>query len=179
MASATASKKRLFLRWSLMAVMMVVAGIMCGYVGYFESLYVMDASRISFVILAIFVLFTVYSGSLAWRAGDAMDVLRSTGDSEYAHSVLRGTLGRAEHVWFGIALCEKLGLLGTLWGFLSVMMTGFQRMSSIDPQALKELLGGISIGVSTALLTTLVGLVCGLLLSVQHHDIVRAIEEVE
>ncbi|MFK7893748.1 MAG: MotA/TolQ/ExbB proton channel family protein [Granulosicoccus sp.] len=69
--------------------------------------------------------------------------------------------------WFFVDLAVRLGLLGTIIGFILI----FSSLTGVDltgGQDLKNLLVAMSGGMGTALLTTLTGLVCASMLSFQY-----------
>lgn len=71
-------------------------------------------------------------------------------------------------LWFTADLMIKLGLLGTVIGFIYMLgsVTGIEQ---IDINNVQKLLVSMSAGMRVALLTTLSGLVAGMLIAVQHQ----------
>ncbi len=71
-------------------------------------------------------------------------------------------------LWFTADLMIKLGLLGTVIGFIYMLgsVTGIEQ---IDINNVQKLLVSMSAGMRVALLTTLSGLVAGILIAVQHQ----------
>lgn len=70
--------------------------------------------------------------------------------------------------WFIADLMIRLGLLGTVIGFI-FMLGSIATVTSVDLQALQQLLGTMSEGMRIALYTTLSGLSAGILLSFQYQ----------
>lgn len=70
--------------------------------------------------------------------------------------------------WFIADLMIRLGLLGTVIGFI-FMLGSISTISSVDIQALQQLLSTMSGGMRVALYTTLAGLSTGMLLSFQYQ----------
>jgi hypothetical protein len=70
------------------------------------------------------------------------------------------------HGWFACDAVLKLGLLGTIIGFI-LMLAPIAAMQSFEPASLQAALGQMSGGMAVALYTTLTGLVSNLLLRVQ------------
>ena len=70
--------------------------------------------------------------------------------------------------WFIADLLVRLGLLGTVIGFI-LMLGSLSTVSSIDLQALQQLLTRMTEGMQIALYTTLSGLTAGILLSFQYQ----------
>jgi len=65
-------------------------------------------------------------------------------------------------------LLYKLGMLGTVIGFV-VMLGSMEGMQKFDVETLREALQQMTAGMAIALLTTIAGLVCGILLRIQYN----------
>lgn len=70
--------------------------------------------------------------------------------------------------WFIADLMVRLGLLGTVIGFI-FMLGSISSVTTVDLQALQQLLSNMSEGMRVALYTTLSGLTAGILLSFQYQ----------
>ena len=70
--------------------------------------------------------------------------------------------------WFIADLMVRLGLLGTVIGFI-FMLGSISTITTVDLQALQQLLSNMSEGMRVALYTTLSGLTAGILLSFQYQ----------
>ena len=70
--------------------------------------------------------------------------------------------------WFVADAMLKLGLLGTVIGFI-LMLSSIQSIDSFDVDTLKNALSAMSGGMGVALFTTLFGLVGGILLKLQYY----------
>ena len=70
--------------------------------------------------------------------------------------------------WFVADAMLKLGLLGTVIGFI-LMLSSIQSIDSFDVETLKNALSAMSGGMGVALFTTLFGLVGGILLKLQYY----------
>ncbi|MCB1773668.1 MAG: MotA/TolQ/ExbB proton channel family protein [Gammaproteobacteria bacterium] len=89
---------------------------------------------------------------------------------------LENTLGRGHETgWFLADLMIRLGLLGTVIGFI-VMLGSVSSVSSIDLPALQQLLTNMSDGMRIALYTTLTGLCAGILLGFQYRLLDNAVD---
>lgn len=75
--------------------------------------------------------------------------------------------------WFLADLMLKLGLLGTVIGFI-FMLGSVTELEQIDVRALQQLLTQMSDGMRIALYTTLTGLIAGVLLGLQYQMLDRA-----
>ena len=82
---------------------------------------------------------------------------------------LENALGRGHETgWFLAELMIRLGLLGTVIGFI-FMLGSMANVDSVDLQALQQLLTNMTAGMRVALYTTLTGLGAGILLSFQYR----------
>ncbi len=66
-------------------------------------------------------------------------------------------------------------MIGTVTGFI-MMLGGFNEISFSDINASKELMRSLGGGMSTALYTTLTGLLCSVLLKIQYFNLSYEIE---
>lgn len=80
--------------------------------------------------------------------------------------------GPHEIGWFLADVVLKLGLLGTIVGFI-LMLGSVAQTSSLDANTMQKVLQQMSIGMGTALYTTLAGLLSSLLLAVQFQLLER------
>lgn len=74
-------------------------------------------------------------------------------------------------VRFGVFVSDalyKLGLLGTVVGFI-LMLVSMRDLGEFDVETMREALQNMTAGMAVALLTTITGLSCGLLLRVQFN----------
>lgn len=69
---------------------------------------------------------------------------------------------------YGSDVLYKLGMLGTVIGFIQMLAT-MDGISQFDPETLRNTLQQMTSGMATALLTTIAGLVTGLILRVQFN----------
>ena len=89
---------------------------------------------------------------------------------------LENALGRGHETgWFLADLMIRLGLLGTVIGFI-FMLGSLAQVSSVDIHALQQLLTNMSGGMRIALYTTLTGLGAGILLGFQYRLLDQAVD---
>ena len=89
---------------------------------------------------------------------------------------LENALGRGHETgWFLADLMIRLGLLGTVIGFI-FMLGSVAQVSSVDIHALQQLLTNMSGGMRIALYTTLTGLGAGILLGFQYRLLDQAVD---
>ena len=71
-----------------------------------------------------------------------------------------------ERGWLYSDIVLSLGMIGTVIGFMA-MLSGFDSLDLSDPKAAQAMLIQLGTGMSTALITTAVGLVSSILLKLQ------------
>ena len=164
----------LLLNWALFVTLIAVGAVIVASLGWFGKIYELDLTKISFLILTLFVVSTGWCGFLTWQTSKTMggvDVL------EFKHpDACKYLENQAEHGWFAAGLCEKLGLTGTVFGFIIMLVGAFQGFEAGNEQATRQLLEQLSSGMATAFITTLVGVVCSILLSVQYHNLSNVLD---
>lgn len=77
--------------------------------------------------------------------------------------------------WFASDLMIKLGLLGTVIGFV-MMLASVVNVRDFDVSSMQSVLQKMSNGMGTALYTTVAGLICSMLATVQYHMLDQAAE---
>ena len=135
------------LRWWLIFCMSVLAGGVAVYFDLHVDLYEGDQTKISFLILSIFVLTSAWIG---W----------CTNKSEYQYQNI-------DTGWFIAEACLALGMIGTVTGFLLMLSGAFADIDLANTATIQTALSKMALGMSTALYTTLVGLICSLTLKIQ------------
>ena len=84
--------------------------------------------------------------------------------------------GPQEIGWFVSDMMLKLGLLGTIIGFI-FMLGSVSNIADFDVSSMQKILRHMSNGMGTALYTTLAGLTCSVLSALQYHMIDRHADE--
>lgn len=135
------------LRWWLIFCLSVLAGGIAVYFDLHQNLYDGDQTKISFLILSIFVLTSVWIG---W----------ATKKTEYQ-------IQNIDIGWFISEACLALGMIGTVTGFLLMLSGAFADIDLANTTTIQIALSKMALGMSTALYTTLTGLICSLTLKVQ------------
>jgi len=111
-----------------------------------------DVSHLSFVILGIFALGSIWIGQLTYRARHMSQTFRR-------HLPL---------CWYLAEVQMGLGMIGTLVGFLVLLGQALgQPINTADTAAMTQLIAKMGIGFSTAAVTTLVGLSASLIFKLQ------------
>ncbi len=78
--------------------------------------------------------------------------------------------------WFVSDMLLKLGLLGTIIGFI-LMLSSVGNIVDFDISSMQKILQHMSNGMGTALYTTLLGLVCSILSAMQYHMLDKHVDE--
>jgi hypothetical protein len=115
-----------------------------------SQLYHADVTKLSFLIIIIFMFTSVWIG-------------RKTYDLE-STSVIDDKIDVG---WFIAESCLALGMVGTVTGFLYMLGTAFENIDITDATTLQDALASMAKGMSTALYTTLTGLIASLIIKVQ------------
>ena len=132
------------LRWWLIFYLTILAGGIAIYFDIHKELYKADQTKISFLILTIFILTSIWIGVVTKLQDRTVE------------------LG-----WFIAEACLALGMIGTVTGFLLMLNGAFTQIDLSNPTTIQNSLVNMALGMSTALYTTLTGLVCSLALKIQ------------
>ncbi len=140
-----------FLRWWLMFCLFGIGGVVAQKFGLFSEMWTIDASKLSFVILGIFTTMSSYIGYLTYRKWKGLPIKES----------------QIEFCWFTASKLTTIGMIGTVIGFLMMLGLAFQDLNVEDVASVQTAIKFMALGMSTALVTTLVGLIGGLFLELQ------------
>jgi len=132
--------------------------------GFFQHLYREDTTRIGFFILGLLLLTTLWLGKKVYSFKNNW-----VGGEEAIESVSPG--------WFLAETCLVLGLIGTVTGFILMLGTAFTELDVTNIVSVQGALVKMSLGMSTALYTTLVGLISSLAIKIQLVTIERQLEK--
>jgi len=135
------------LRWWLIVCLSILAGGVAVYFNLHQDLYDGDQTKLSFLILTLFIL---TSGWVGW----------CTKKSEIQ-------IQNIDVGWFVAEACLALGMIGTVTGFLLMLSGAFANIDLANTATIQTALSQMALGMSTALYTTLVGLICSLILKIQ------------
>ena len=150
-----------FLRFWLFLSLFCVAAYTLGQFEIFNQIYEKDVTKLSFVIMGIFVLYTSVIGYSSWKLSDpAGSVLQR----EAKMKIIKDKISLG---WFFSEIMLGLGMLGTVIGFILMLGDSMAELDINDTAKTTEVLGSMALGMSTALYTTAVGLVCSILLKIQ------------
>ncbi|MCH1485916.1 MAG: MotA/TolQ/ExbB proton channel family protein [Alphaproteobacteria bacterium] len=123
-----------------------------------------DKSRLSWLILAIWL-----GMSARW-----LFLLRRI---ESTDAIAEDNMVRwLNHGWFAADSVLKIGLLGTIIGFI-LMLAPIGELTSFDASSLQSALAGMSAGMAVALYTTLTGLIANIILRFQFQFLADAMQK--
>jgi hypothetical protein len=168
--------QRLFWAWAGAAGVALFAAWWLQASGWWRQLIDGDPSGISAAIVVLAVVVTGWCGLRAWRlqaqaAGGSDWRQAHLADRRRSPELALALLAERSHgphetAWWFAAAAIKLGLLGTVVGFI-VMATQIGRVPSYDLAQIQDLLRQMTAGMAIALYTTLVGLIANLWLGLQ------------
>jgi len=132
----------------------------CVYFNLHINLYESDITKISYLIIVIFICTSIWIGNKTYLVDKLQDYDQ-----------------RADVGWFIAESCLALGMVGTVTGFLIMLGTAFSNIDVTNSATLQQALSEMAVGMSTALYTTLIGLVCSLIIKVQLVNLEVALNE--
>ena len=148
------------LKWWLI-VCLTMLGVGVGiYFNMHTNLYNADVTKISFLIIVVFACTSIWIGNKTYLVGIHEDYNQ-----------------RPDVGWFIAEACLALGMVGTVTGFLLMLGTAFANVDVSSPVTLQNALSEMAVGMSTALYTTLIGLICSLIIKVQLVNLEVALNE--
>ena len=129
-----------------------------------------DQTKLSILLLVIFIHMSIWCGYKTWRLSRFLD------RDETEKYLVEKIEGLMESGWFASDLCLSIGMVGTVIGFITVM-SGFATIDVSNMTTVQDMIKGLGAGMSTALYTTLVGLICSALLKIQYFNLSQAIDK--
>ncbi|MBL1142365.1 MAG: hypothetical protein HND53_10075 [Proteobacteria bacterium] len=119
---------------------------------------------------------TDYIGDLYYTNKNTSGSEESSSHSDLIDVYESRLKGPQELGWFVSDMMLKLGLLGTIIGFI-FMLASVANIADFDVSNMQKILQHMSNGMGTALYTTLAGLICSILSALQYHMIDRHVDE--
>ena len=138
------------LKWWLIFCLTILGFGTLYYFNVHSLLYYADVTKLSFLIIIIFMFTSIWIG-------------RKTYDLDTT-SVVDDTIDVG---WFVAESCLALGMVGTVTGFLYMLGTAFENIDITNATTLQDALASMARGMSTALYTTLTGLIASLVIKIQ------------
>ena len=143
---------KLFLKWLLQFLTVCFGLFVCQLYGIFEYLWDADKSKISFMILVLYLLSSCRLGALSFVLS------RRNSSLEDSNVVSNG--------WFMSNFMMALGIFSTVLGF-AMLLGPFAVLNMSSPESMQKLVENIGPSLSVALLPTLCGIASANLLRVQ------------
>lgn len=140
----------IFLKWWLMVTLIVVGISTSIYFNFDTFLFENDLTKLSLVIVSLFVICTSVIGYKIWNS-----------------AIQRKKIYDYQTEWFVSEVLISLGMIGTVIGFIFMLYSVFGNLNITDTVAVQESLGMMASGMGTALLTTLIGLISSVLIKSQ------------
>tara|TARA_B100000959_G_C14728731_1_gene520033 strand:- start:164 stop:625 length:462 start_codon:yes stop_codon:yes gene_type:complete len=148
------------LKWWLIFCLTLLGCVIGTYFDIHNLIYNADVTKLSFLIILIFFSTSIWIGNKTYKLEK---------NDEYSQNTSVG--------WFIAESCLALGMVGTVTGFLLMLGTAFANVDVTNSATLQQALADMAVGMSTALYTTLIGLVCSLIIKVQSVNLEVAINE--
>ena len=164
-------KHTLILKWWLFITMIMVGFIFAGSQGFIYTLWTEDSTKLSFLLLFIFLQMSVWCGYKTWTLSKFID------NKEEDKHIVEKIAHLMEVGWFTSDLCLTIGMVGTVVGFI-MMLSGFATVDTNDIKTVQDLIKTLGTGMSTSLYTTLMGLICSAGLKIQYFNLSQAIDKV-
>lgn len=179
-------KNHLLLKASLMLSLVVFSAYLIVDLGILSLIVESDRSKISLIILSIYIFACVHWFYLSINLDKEISSLENTNRQTLIRSFVdkaseEGSYNQKNNLdllqdelsnrhalgYLAVDILLKLGLTGTVIGFI-LMLLPIGEIKDFDPQILQKLLGTMSGGMAVALYTTLTGLVTSMLLKFQY-----------
>ena len=141
---------RKLLKWWLIFCLTLLGFGTLYYFNMHSQLYYADVTKLSFLIIIIFIFTSVWIGRKTYE----LEITSIVDD-------------KIDVGWFIAESCLALGMVGTVTGFLYMLGTAFENIDITDATTLQDALASMAKGMSTALYTTLAGLIASLIIKVQ------------
>lgn len=143
------NQKQALITWYLIVCIQFLILTLAAVFDLHEEIWNNDQTKLSFLVIAIWFLTTGLIGF--WHKLSVASEIRIS----------------AKVGWYLAETCLALGMIGTVAGFLLMLGTAFDNIDIANTQSLQTALSSMALGMSTALYTTLVGLVVSIFLKSQ------------
>lgn len=151
------------LRWWALICALIGGAAIANSFDLFQTLWVDDLSKLSFLTLSLFSLLSVFVGVLTYR----IHIKKKLQNVKY----LPGC-------WFAAELLMGMGMMGTLLGFIMMFQQNVAHIDFSNVDTAKTILAQLTKGTTTAVVTTFVGLLTSLLLKAQLINLEINLEEI-
>tara|TARA_X000000950_G_scaffold107752_1_gene135764 strand:+ start:515 stop:1081 length:567 start_codon:yes stop_codon:yes gene_type:complete len=160
-------KHNIFLKWWWFFTLITALTVVLVGFSVHEDLWLKDKTKLSFFILFIFYAMTLHCGYESWKLSQL-----ANGD---IHK-LENLDTRHEPGWFASDILLTLGLVGTVSGFILMLAGAFTGINIANVSSVQQALASMAVGMSTALYTTLTGLITSTILKVQYFRLDQDLE---
>jgi hypothetical protein len=137
------------LRWWIIVCFQILILSLGVFFGVWTHIWEVDVTRISFIIISVWLITTAFAARCHF-----------TDNAQTVKNFL--PVG-----WFLAEACLALGMIGTVAGFLIMLVSAFADINIGDTESMQTVLTSMALGMGTALYTTLVGLVSSLFIKSQ------------
>lgn len=137
------------LKWWIQVSCIVFGSVVAYQLGWWHALWDADITKISIGILGVFVVTMLLTGYISKNYQD------------------KKSQALGNYVWFASEAMITLGMIGTVAGFLLMLGSAFSNLDVTNIANIQAAIADMAIGMSTALSTTLVGLICSILTKAQ------------
>ncbi len=140
------------LRWRALICTIIAGAAIAGSFGLFQTLWIDDLSKLSFITMSFFTMASAFVGTLTYRIHKKKD-LKQTKFLPFCWWVAEGLMA--------------MGMMGTLLGFIMMFQANVSHIDFSNVETAKQILAQLTKGTTTAVVTTFVGLLCSQLLKFQ------------
>jgi len=137
------------LKWWIQVSCIVFGSVVAYQLSWWHALWDADITKISIGILGVFAVTMLLTGYISKNYQD------------------KKSQALGNYVWFASEAMITLGMIGTVAGFLLMLGTAFSNLDVTNIANIQAAIADMAIGMSTALSTTLVGLICSILTKAQ------------
>lgn len=137
--------------WTVFVLTIFLAAFTEAYVGISHYLFVVDVTYLSLFIIALFLLCNGFISYFSFLI------------QFYEQKISESSL---KPLWFMSDVVLSIGMVGTLIGFMMVLGNAFD-IASVSAEQMKKVISEVASGISVALITTLTGLICSIILKMQ------------
>jgi len=138
------------LKWWAMFCASIVMLFLGWQFGFLHTLYETDVTFISWLIIGLYLVLSMRTG---WKI--------------HMFDITNNKQSSSRPEWYMSEMLLSLGMVGTVIGFIYMLSTMFTDINVEDIASVQYALGQMATGMGTALWTTLMGLICSILLKLQ------------
>jgi len=164
------AKYKVFLNWWLVFVLIILLFFQGTLSGLTEQIWQSDFTKLSFVNLLLLLGTSVWCGFQSWNFSSLVSQQR------IPTTAIKRIEQKVEAGWFISDLTLTIGMIGTVIGFIA-MLSGFINLDIENIETIQDLITELGSGMSTALYTTLTGLISSVLLKIQCFNLSYSIDK--